>query len=100
MLKNQWFWVILEQNVDETSIFIEWIESRKKSQSAQGYLARRDVRSRLKASMRIRSKNVPSRSPTQLAATRAAAGFSPQSGSPGGGLTATYCTPNARTFST
>ena len=25
---------------------------------------------------------------------RAAAGFSPQSGSPGGGLTATYCTPN------
>ena len=30
---------------------------------------------------------------TQLAALKAAAGFSPQSGSPGGGLTATYRTP-------
>ena len=29
---------------------------------------------------------------------KAAAGFSPQSGSPGGGLTATYCTPNAKAF--
>ena len=25
-------------------------------------------------------------------------GFSPQSGSPGGGVTATYCTPNAKAF--
>ena len=36
--------------------------------------------------------------PTQLAALKAAAGFSPQCGSPGGGLTATYCTPNVMTF--
>ena len=44
--------------------------------------------------------NIYMRSLIQLAATRAAAGFSPQSGSTGGGLTATYYTPNAKTFST
>ena len=33
---------------------------------------------------------------TQLPATRAAAGFSPQSGSPGGDLKVTYCTPNEK----
>ena len=52
----------------------------------------------VKSIIRIDLRNEASGNLTQLAALKAAAGFSPQCGSPGGGLTATYCTPNAMTF--
>ena len=43
-----------------------------------------------------KSAGIATRNPTQRAATRAAAGFKPAERGPGGGLTATYCTPWGR----
>ena len=71
------------------------VEPPKRPKRARTHPRTRNARSHLSSAKCLLQKEA-SGNLTQRAGLKAAAGFSPQSGSPGGGLSATYCPPNEK----